>query len=172
MVRGKAKKPQKGVNKRVEKFNEKKSDTGLHRVMVYLDTQTLKALTNLSGDYGYKAPRTPRKYENRSEVLTNIIGYCVRRAAGFKKNKLPHSSLEFDVAQSIYRLVQIVKYRKSKKNETSIQIAEFMNLHRFPNLEMPTKPKTRPWTDEDVEYALNSEKIQKLLNPSHQVRTS
>lgn len=153
-----------------EDFTKKRRLSGLTQIKVYLDASTLEALTKLSAEYGYDAPRTRRAYENRSEVLTNIIGYCVRKAAGCDKGKLPESTLDPCIAQSVFSIIQIVKYRKMAVGESNHRIAQFMNKYSYPkpsNLAAKdsSTQDSKGWSSMDVEYALDSKKIRRLLNP-------
>lgn len=172
MARPKSKSPeelQKNARKRRERFVQKRSDSGLREIKVYLDLETLQALDMLCKEMGY-SDSNERKSENRGEVLANVVGYCIRKTAGCTKEKLPETTLKPQVAQSIFRIKQVLKYRRDVEGEENSVIARFMNKYEYPKLTSlvpksgPQRPAS-PWSAKDVEYALDPKNYRRLLAP-------
>ncbi len=152
---------------RRKRFVEKKRESGLRELKVYLDEESLNALDRLCKEMGYlDAAKGAR--ENRGDVLSNVVGYCIRQTAGCTKGKLPQSTLSPRLAHSIFSTMQILKYRKNEKGETDFAIARFMNKYEYPKLapqKLKTGATTEKWSGKDVEYALEPKNYRRLLNP-------
>ena len=157
------------ARKRRERFVMKRNESGLRELKVYIDAETVKALDGLCNEMGYM---NPSEGENltRGEILANVVGYCIRKTAGCTKGKLPESTLEPHKAQSIYRIIRILKHRKLEVGHSNHRIAQFMTNHNYPKLDTLTvkkgsKATTPKWNSKDVEYALEPRNYRRLLNP-------
>lgn len=157
------------ARERRKRFVRKRSESGLRELKVYIDAETVKALDGLCKEMGYTSSSEEESL-TRGEVLANVVGYCIRKTAGCTKGKLPESTLAPNKAQSIYRIIRILKHRKLEEGHSNIRIAQFMNKYNYPKLDTLTikegsKPTTTRWNSKDVEYALEPRNYRRLLNP-------
>lgn len=172
MARPKSKTPEElreNARERRERFVKKRSESGLRELKVYIDAETVKALDGLCKDMGYTSSSEGESV-TRGEVLANVVGYCIRKTAGCTKGKLPESTLVPYKAQSIFRVIQILKHRRIEKGHSNHRIARFMTEFNYPTLDTLTikegsKRVVTKWNSKDVEFALEPKNYRKILNP-------
>ncbi|HBX37873.1 MAG TPA: hypothetical protein DEG76_11530 [Pseudohongiella sp.] len=121
--------------KRQSTLSKKRKGLGLNLVKIYLDAGTRAQLDALSIQYGYKEEGDETAIENRVEVLSNIVGYCIKKAAGIKEPSYFKSAPSMAVAQQIYRLRRIIIDRKKRKGSHMTGILNLLRRYEQPNLD-------------------------------------
>jgi len=168
--------PETGEVARRRRFDRKRKESGLRMVKLYLDNHTVEALNTLSRKYGYSEAKLQPTIDTRSEVRSNIVSYLIRNAASANTPANLDKSETCAIAQQIYRLREIIKYRRESQGNSDREVISFLNEIKQPTVDqILAAPQSlgvtwkldeyphRNWKKEDLEYALDDKKIRKLL---------
>lgn len=126
---------------RRRKLEKSRKEAGLHAIKLYLDDYTLDVLTTLCKEHGYSAPEASRRDTNSStvrerdsEILSNVVGYCIRREKKLGGLDLPKAPKRSSIckAQRLYRILHTARFRAHTFTESRAKIARYMRKSEYP----------------------------------------
>ena len=153
--------------RRQHSVRNKRKESGLKGVTIYLDAPTKKILGELCIESGYNP------IENRgigADALSNTIGALIRKASGIN-HEFACSNIK--VHQELYRLRNIVRHRQLKANENNEEIAKFMETYGYPRpcvvTGMVGANEADSWREADIETLIDKRKLKKLIEEAEEV---
>lgn len=143
---------------------EKRKESGLIELKIYLDKETISYLEDLAVKHGYDRP-TNKSYK-RLDVLSKVITFCIVKKTCKDKRLRINSKRK----QELYQLRNIAKYRYSEKKQSHDQIADFLMKHKYINPNSSSEQLNSlsinkdKWTENNVKKLLDAESFIKALN--------
>ena len=110
--------------------------------------------------------------EGDSEILSNVVGYCIRKEKKLRGLDLPKANKRSSIckAQRLYRILHTARFRAHTFNESRAKIAKYMRKNEYPTPDEVLAGRARArararcqWTEEDVDYLLNEAQILEAL---------